>query len=95
LSQSQRFVFRVHALERMFERKITAEDVQAVVIEGEVVQDYSEDKPYPSRLMLGWRGTRPIHVVVAEDSEDGILIVVTAYEPDPIQWDSGFKRKVL
>jgi len=79
----------------MFERKITAEDVQAVVIEGEVVQDYSEDKPYPSRLMLGWRGTRPIHVVVAEDSEDGILIVVTAYEPDPIQWDSGFKRKVL
>ena len=95
MSQSQRFVFRVHALERMFERKITAEDVQAVVIEGEVVQDYSEDKPYPSRLMLGWRGTRPIHVVVAEDSEDGILIVVTAYEPDPIQWDSGFKRKVL
>jgi hypothetical protein len=33
--------------------------------------------------------------VVAEDSEAGILIVVTAYEPDPIQWDAGFKRKVL
>jgi beta-phosphoglucomutase-like phosphatase (HAD superfamily) len=79
----------------MFERKITAEDVQAVVTEGEVVQDYPEDKPYPSRLLLGWRGTRPIHVVVAEDSEDGILIVGTAYEPDPVQWDSGFRRKVL
>ncbi len=39
--------------------------------------------------------TRPLHVVVAEDSEDGILIVVSAYEPDPIQWDSGFKKKVL
>lgn len=95
MSQSRRLVFRVHALERIFERRITAEDVQAVVTEGEVVQDYPEDKPYPSRLMLGWRGTRPIHVVVAEDSEEGILIVVTAYEPDPIQWDSGFKRKVL
>jgi hypothetical protein len=95
LSPFQQLVFRVHALERMFERRVTTEDVQAVVTKGEVIQDYPEDKPYPSRLMLGWRGTRPIHVVVAEDSEDGILIVVTAYEPDPIQWDSGFKRKVL
>lgn len=91
----QRLVFRVHALERMFERRITAEDVRAVVSDGEVIQNYPEDKPYPSRLMLGWRGTRPIHVVVAEDSEDGILIVVTAYEPDPIQWEAGFRRKVL
>jgi hypothetical protein len=34
-------------------------------------------------------------VVVAEDSETDILMVVTAYEPDPLQWDAGFKRKVL
>jgi hypothetical protein len=95
LAPFQRLVFRVHALERMFERRITAEDVRAVVSDGEVIQNYPEDKPYPSRLMLGWRGTRPIHVVVAEDSEDGILIVVTAYEPDPIQWEAGFRRKVL
>jgi hypothetical protein len=95
LAPSQRLVFRLHALERMFERRITVEDVRAVVSEGELVQNYPEDKPYPSRLVLGWRGTRPIHVVVAEDIEDSILIIVTAYEPDPIQWDSGFKRKVL
>ena len=79
----------------MFERRITVEDVQAAVTDGEVIQNYPEDKPYPSRLVLGWRGTRPLHVVVAEDSEEGILIVVTAYEPDPIQWDSGFRRKAL
>ena len=95
MSPIQRLTFRVHALERMFERRITAEDVRTVVTNGEVIQSYPEDKPYPSRFVLGWRGTRPTHVVVAEDSEDGILIVVTAYEPDPIQWDSGFKRKVL
>ena len=95
MSPTQRLIFRVHALERMFERRITVEDVRSVVTDGEVIQSYPEDKPYPSRLVLGWRGTRPIHVVVAEDSEDGILIVVTAYEPDPVQWDAGFKRKVL
>jgi hypothetical protein len=90
-----RLVFRVHALERMFERRITVEDVRAVVTDGEVIQRYPDDKPYPSRLVLGWRGSRPIHVVVAEDGDAGILIVVTAYEPDPVQWDTGFKRKVL
>jgi hypothetical protein len=37
----------------------------------------------------------PIHVVAAEDSETDTRIVVTASEPDPVQWDAGFKRKVL
>jgi len=78
----------------MFARGITPDDVRSVVTEGEVIQRYPDDKPYPSQLVLGWRGPRPIHVVVADDREEGILIVVTAYEPDPVQWDAEFKRKV-
>jgi len=92
---SDRIVFRVHALARMFERRIGVADVRTALAHGEVIQVYPDDKPYPSRLLLGWIGTRPLHVVVAEDSEAGILIVVTAYEPDPVQWDAGFKRKSL
>lgn len=95
VTPAPRLIFRVHALERMFLRRITVEDVESVVADGEVIMDYPDDKPYPSRLVLGWRGTRPIHAVVAEDSETGILVVVTAYEPDPVQWDAGFRRKVL
>jgi hypothetical protein len=79
----------------MFERRISVEEVRTVIVQGEVIQAYPDDKPYPSQLLLGWIGSRPLHVVVADDSEDGILIVVTAYEPDPIQWDSEFKTKVL
>lgn len=92
---AKRLIFRVRALTRMFERRIDVADVRAVVAQGEVIQAYPDDKPYPSRLLLGRIGSRPLHVVVAEDRERGILIVVTAYEPDPVQWDSGFKRKVL
>jgi hypothetical protein len=69
LSPNRRLIFRVHALERMFERRITVEDVRSVVTDGEVIQSYPDDKPYPSRLVLGWHETRPLHVVVAEDSE--------------------------
>ena len=93
--KADRVIFRVHALVRMFERRISVDDVRTAITHGEAIQTYPDDKPYPSRLLLGWIGARPLHVVVAEDSEDGILIVVTAYEPDPIQWDAGFKRKVL
>jgi hypothetical protein len=76
----------------MFERRITEDDVRAVVKGGESIEDYPDDYPYPSRLVLGWRSLRSIHVVVAEHVKENELIVVTAYEPDPALWESGFKR---
>jgi hypothetical protein len=93
--KAERITFRVHALTRMFERRISVADVRAVIAQGESIQAYPDDMPYPSRLLLGWIEDRPLHVVVAEDTADGILIVVTAYEPGPVQWDPGFRRKVL
>lgn len=50
---AERVIFRVHALTRMFERRISVADVRAVVAEGEVIQAYPDDKPYPSKLLLG------------------------------------------
>ena len=84
----------MHAIQRMFQRRITFEDVHQVLDTGEVVEQYPDDVPYPRRLLLGWRGSRPLHVVVAEDSDAGTAIVVTVYEPDPSGWDSDFRRRV-
>jgi hypothetical protein len=50
---SRRLVFRVHALRRMFERHISVEDVEDVSQHGEMIENYPDDTPYPSRLMLG------------------------------------------
>lgn len=50
---------------------------------GEVIESYPNDLPYPSKLMLGWRGNRPLHVVAADNLESGETIVITVYEPDP------------
>lgn len=77
----------------MFERRIGRDDVLAVVENGLAVEDYPDDKPYPSRLMLGFRGDRPIHVVAADNPDDGEIIIITAYEPDPNQWDARFLRR--
>ena len=88
-----KLVFRVHALRRMFERQISPDDVRAVIGSGETIEDYPDDKPYPSRLVLGWRGARPVHVVVAHNMSDNELIVITVYEPDAELWEFGFRRR--
>jgi hypothetical protein len=77
----------------MFERGLSVEDVRAVLATGETIADYPADTPYPSRLVLGFRGARPLHVVAAYNADGDETIVVTAYEPDPVVWEADFRRK--
>ncbi len=77
----------------MFERSISHDDVRDVVEFGEVIRDYPDDHPYPSRLLLAWRGDRPLHVVAADNETDDETIIITAYEPDPTIWKPDFKTK--
>jgi len=88
----KKLVFRVHAIQKMFERSISRGDVHGVTKDGEVIRTYPDDKPFPSRLILGWREGRPLHVVAADDDTDQ-TIIITAYEPDPTIWEPGFKKK--
>ena len=89
-----KIIYRVHALQRMFQRGISPDEVRGVVETGDTVEDYPNDRPYPSRLLVGWSGTRPLHVVVAYNASDDEAIVITAYEPDPGRWAADFKRRL-
>jgi hypothetical protein len=89
----ERVVFSGHALRRMFERAIGRDAVLAVISTGEPISEYAGDLPYPSRLLLGFVGQRPIHVVVAFDHAAATCIVVTVYEPSPEQWGTDFKTR--
>jgi hypothetical protein len=77
----------------MFVRGITPAEVRAVIEQGETIESYPDDTPYPSRLLLGLLGGRALHVVVADDADNDEAIVVTAYEPDPALWRPGFRRR--
>lgn len=90
---SNRLIFRVHAIQRMFKRGISGEDVRQALLTGEVIEEYNNDKPYPSRLVVAWSGKRPLHVVAADNTNAGETIVITVYEPNPDEWESGFKRR--
>lgn len=86
-------VFRPHAIQRMFGRSITPDQVRHALGTGEVIENYPDDRPYPSRLVLGWQETRAVHVVAARNEEDDETIVITVYEPDPKKWESDFRRR--
>ncbi len=85
--------FRVHALKRMFQRQISTAAVLHVLETGTEVERYADDLPCPSSLVLGWWESRPIHVVVADDTREGIKIVVTVYLPDLEEWEPGFRKR--
>ena len=89
-----RLIFRVHAIQRMFEQSITEAEVEHVLTSGEVIREYPEDKPYPSRLVLGFVGSRPLHVVSADNTAGGESVIITVYEPDPLRWDESFRRRI-
>jgi hypothetical protein len=84
-------IYRIHAIQRMVERDISEEAVAKVVRNGKEIESYPDDKPYPSRLLLGWAHGQPIHVVTATTEHE--IIVITVYEPDSDLWEPGFERR--
>ncbi len=86
------FIYRVHAVERMFQRDIEEVSVEYVVNDGEVIERYVDDKPYPSYLCLGFIDGTPLHVVYAKD-EDENFIVITVYVPSLEKWEADMKTR--
>jgi uncharacterized protein DUF4258 len=86
-------IFRIHAVQRMFERNISVKKVHQALETGETIEDYSSEMPEPSRLILGFQGKRPFHVVTSESIETNVTTIITVYLPDPNQWTKDFKNR--
>jgi len=90
---NQEFFFRVHAVQRMFERQISAKKVRQALESGEVIEDYSAETSEPSRLILGFQGKRPFHVVTSENQHSGQIAIITVYIPDPDKWKKDHRTR--
>jgi hypothetical protein len=91
--KNSKLLFRVHAVQRMFERNISAKKVSQALQSGEIIEDYSSEMPEPSRLILGFQGKRPIHVVTSVNPETNETTIITVYVPDPDKWNKDFKSR--
>jgi hypothetical protein len=75
--------------------RLKEDDVHEAVINGEIIEHYPSDKPYPSLLILGRTGNgRNVHVVCAYAEDENLSIVITVYQPDPELWIESRERRL-
>lgn len=77
----------------MFERGVSAKKVLQALQAGETIEDYSSEMPEPSRLILGFQGKRPFHVVTSENADTNQITVITVYVPDSNKWNKDFRSR--
>ena len=61
---------------------------------GQIIRTYPEDKPYVSHLLLGFVRDKALHVVGSMD-EANTCILITAYWPNPAEWNVAFTKKII
>ena len=88
-----RIEWRKHVLQKLAERLISQQVVREVLLKGERIRDYTEDKPFPSALFLGYFSGKPLHVVAACDETNRKAFVITAYEPSLDIFESDYRTK--
>ena len=88
-----RIQWRRHVLQKLAERGIQQQTVREVLLSGERIRDYKEDRPFPSALFLGYIGGKPLHVVASWDEINRQAFVITAYEPSLEVFESDYRTK--
>ena len=77
-------VITQHSRKRFAERHI-------MIQTGRIIEQYPDDFPFPSCLILGYSEDRPIHVCAS--IQDNVMYVITAYIPDPAKWEADFATR--
>ncbi|MBP5441672.1 MAG: DUF4258 domain-containing protein [Treponema sp.] len=92
INKSENIIVSLHGQIRLNERNITIDDIMNAIDNGEIIEQYPSDFPFPSCLILGIsiQGIY-IHIVVSMD-EDKIYLI-TAYIPDTDKWEDDLKTR--
>jgi len=78
--------------EKLRQRRIKAHDIEYAVKSGDIIERYPDDPRGTSCLILGVVGNRPLHVLCGcLDAEE--ILIITAYEPGPAEWEDDWKTR--
>lgn len=87
-----KIILSVYCKDRCIERRICFDDIKKTILNGEIIKQYEDDKPFPSCLILGTSiKNKKLYVVASTDNE--FIYIITAYFPDLLIWDADFKTK--
>lgn len=83
-----------HADEEMQNDFLTLSDTFSSVINGEIIENYPHDKPFPSCLIFGMSlKNEPIHSVWGFNNKNSWAVLITVYRPDSNLWQNFRVRK--
>ena len=81
-----------HIFVRLVQRNIGTKDVVKTIMEGQIIENYPDDYPYPSCLIIGYTvESKVLHVVCGVGESE--LWLITAYYPDSAKWSEDFKTR--
>ena len=76
-----------HADEEACADDLSFDEIFFSVVQGEIIEDYPGDTPYPSCLIYGDTfGGDPVHSVWAYNQDNQWAVLITIYRPDPKRW---------
>lgn len=84
-AEKDEFILTYHAHEERQAELISIEDIKTALINGEIIEDYPEDRRGESCLILGYANVRPIHIVCGK-SKIGWPKIITTYIPRLPKW---------
>jgi len=91
LIESGEILISHHARIRMFERNVSTDNLITIISSGEIIEEYSDDEPCPSVLIMGFIDAVAYHTVIAI-CEDHIR-VITVYIPEQDKWIEYLRRR--
>ncbi len=92
INKSENIVVTLHGQLRLNERNISIDDVMNAINNGEIIEEYPKDFPFPSCLILGISlANNYIHVVVS--MEENKIYLITAYIPSLDKWEPDLKTR--
>ena len=85
--QSRKIRITDHADEEAHDEGISYDETFLSVHNGEIIENYPTDRPYPSCLIFGRNfQEQPVHSVWAYNEDNGWAVLITVYRPDPKRW---------
>ncbi len=81
-----------HILTRLIQRGISQTDIENAIMNGRIIEQYADDYPVPSCLILEkTEANRSLHICCSSNEE--YIWMITAYYPSSENWNENFDTR--
>lgn len=88
---NSRYRYTIHAAQQRISRRLRRHELEEVIGNGEIIEDYPAHHYGPACLVFGRTAEGKVFHVVCSLRET--VDVITLYEPDPEEWEEDLKTR--